>query len=634
MKYKRLLAVLLAAVMLMGVLSCSFCSYAIMMVETQFVYDSVNMSWLKDLIVKEDMSSVNALAAQQNTLQAVSDYPYVHTSESFSEEVFYYQVLYTLDADMTEVAYLYMLQLVESLASSTAASGYSDGYIRSYLESLGIVYPTGDAQESSETLIVARALFSIISTDESYAVTRGTGLYEAFTDYLSTLIGVDVSYIIKFDSDGSLTGLQEYVMAACRYLLYNAGYAVDSNTSDEEVFRLIAIMTIKAQGISIDSSTATLDEIRIKYLCAMMCKIYDVTIDVPAFEEAVNANELDFYMLQLIGSEYGITVRNSVTYEEAFDIVSQNTDYFNLEEGEFYADIYEYNVQLAYKRDKIWVYPQTLGTTSESDGTQVKVKINGENVRENYYVDVALNSELSNESIVITVEYTDSSGTKSSSYVLNIYQGTETYVQSSGDITISGALSGVTGIITDLLAEVGLDSSIANLVSNIPFELPERFFSISSLLLPSFDTSSLGSSFLQALFGYSKEDDSNTQTDQLGGVGGLDTYNSSTESTQSMDFTGNISNITNIQVNTSGLETTTNNANELVIQNNQQAYPQVQEETEGNWFSDLMSDTFTVVILAVVLVLTFAVCLLLFLNILKARSENSGGKKQKKDKNS
>lgn len=623
MKIKKLIAVLLTAVLLMGTLSMGLCSYAILMVETQFTYDEVNLSWLKDLIIKEDMSSIESLANQQVELEPVSKYPYGHTAASFKEEIAYYQTLYTLDEDMADVVYLYILQIVESLASSTAASAYSDEYIRSYLESLGVVYPTGDAENSSETLIVARALFSILAKDEDYTIKRGTGLYEAFTSYISVIIGVDTSYILKFDEDGKLTGLEEYVLAACRYMLHNMGYDVSSNTSDAEIYRLIAVMTIKKQGISIDSSTATLEEIKVKYLCAMMCRIYDVSINVSDFEAALNANNLPFYMLKLIGKQNGVAVKDTVSYEEAFDIVSKNTHYFDLEAGEFYADIFEYNVHLKYIRDKIWFYPQTLGTTSESEGTKADIKINGKDVQENYYVDVALDSEMKKETVTITVEYTDKSGTISSTYVVNVYQGTETYVPQGSNI--SGALSGVSDIVSQLLSEVGLDSSIANLIKNVPFELPERIFSISSLLLPSFDTNTLGSSFLNALFGYSTDDDSNVETDQLGGVAGLDSFNSSQNSSQSMDFTGNFGNISNIQLNKPSVDNVINDANQVIIDSNMQQNGNNQQVVnDGNWFSDFIGDAPAVIIVVVLLVLIFAVCLILFLNILKGRDARKG----------
>ena len=622
MKIKKLIAVFMTVVMLFSVMSFGLHAFALVMCETQYMYDSANPSWLKDLIVKENMSNIDGLS-QRNELVAKAEYPYRETAESFKEEVSYYQTLYTLDEDMADAAYIYMLEIAKAFAGDSTSS-YSDEFIRSYLESLGIVYPK-DGADDSETKIVARALFSIIISDDSYKVKRGTGLYEAFTDYVSVILGVNVSSVIKFDNDSKLTDLSEYVVAASKYILYNAGYNVDKDTSDEEVFRLIAIMTIRAQGISIDSGSATFEEIKNKYLCAMMCKVYDVSIDTAAFGKAVEKNNLHFHMLQLIGKEYGLTVRDSLAYEQAFDLVCEKTGYFNLEQGEFYADIYEYDVKLNYKRDKIWLYPQTLGTTSESDGTKVNVLIDGKDVRENYYVDVAVATDKEVIPLVITVEFTDNTGKKtSSSYKINIYQGTQEPVTGS---TISDALSDVKDVVENVLGELGLDSSIADIIANIPFELPTRLLGLTSLIIPSFDNLQLGSGFLGLLFGYSKDDDSNVDNGNIGGVGGLDSFNQSSDSTQSMNF-GSV-NVGNLQFNNKYEPPVMKPADSIVIPDvqNPQGVPQIQDE--GNWFEELMADRNAVIIIAIILVLTFGVCFVLFIMIFNEKSARDRIKKRK-----
>ncbi|MBR5233427.1 MAG: cadherin-like beta sandwich domain-containing protein [Clostridia bacterium] len=621
-KPKKLIALFMTVVMLITVMSCGFSALAVVMCETQFVYDSADMSWLKDLIFKENMSSVDGLS-QRNTLVPKAEYPYRETPESFKEEIANYQTVYTLDENMANAAYLYMLDLAKAFAGP-ATENYSDDFIKSYLESIGIVYPE-NSEDDDETKIVARALFSIIISDENYKVKKGTGLYEAFTDYVSVLLGVNVGSILKFDNNTELIDLNEYVIAACKYMLFNSGYDVSKDTSDEEVFRLIAIMTIRSQGISIDSGTATFEEIKNKYLCAMMCKIYDVSIDTVSFEKAVKNDRLAFYILQLIGKEYGLTVRDSLTYEQAFDLVCKNTDFFNLEEGEFYADIYEYDVKLNYKRDTIWLYPQTLGTTSESDGTKVNVFINGKDVRENYYVDVSIDSSKEVVPVVIKIEFTDASGVMtSSSYRLNVYQGTK---EPPAAGTISDSLTGVKDVVEDVLKDLGLDSSIAGLIVNIPFELPTRLLGITSLIVPSFSNlPSLGTGLLTYLFGYSKDDDSNVNTDSIGGVGGLDSFNSSGNSSQSMNF-GSL-NIGNIQLNTNNLNSVMKPADSIVIPDNQlNQTPQIQDEGQG-WFEELMSDTTAVIIICVVLLLTFGVCFTLFIMILNEKSARDKIKKR------
>ncbi len=613
MKLKKLTAVFMTVVMLFTVLSCGMSAYALVMAETQYTYDSPNLSWLKDLIVKEDMKSVDGMS-QRNTLVAKAQYPYSETPETFKEEVATYQALYTLDENMANVLYLYMLELTMSFADATDKS-YSDEFIREYLESLGIVYPSEDSQE---TRIIARALFSIATKDENFVVKRGTGLYQAFTSYISQILGVNLDMILRFDKDADMSDLKEYVLAAGKYMLYSAGYNITKDTPEEEVYRLIAIMTIRAQGISIDSSTATFEEIKNKYLCAIMCRIYGVSIDTNGFDNAVKNNNLAFYLLQLIGKENGVTVRDSVSYETAFDIVSKNTTFFNLEEGEFYADIYEYDVQLKYKRDTIWLYPQTIGVTSESEGTKVDVFINDNDVRENYYVDVAIDKEAEMVPVIITVEYTDKTGAKiSSSYKLNIFQGKTEAVQ---DSTVSDAFGGITDYVDKVLGDMGMDSSFADIISKVPFEIPKRILSITTLLLPKFDGNSLGiGAFLSQIFGYSKDNDSNVNTENIGGVGGLDAFGQSGNSTQSMDF-GNI-NIGNLDFNMGSAKPNITPADTVVLPDDGNKYPTEMPVTDDNWFEELMSNTTSVILFVVALVVIFGACLGLFMKLLGSKNK-------------
>ncbi len=621
-KFKAVFCLLLAIVVFC---SLGLQSFAFIFVETQYSYDSQNLSWLKDLIVKEDMTTVGGLS-ERVKYTPKSDYPYRETAETFSEEISYYYVLYTLDEDMGEVAYLYLLDIAETFAGVTASSDYSDESIRSYLEGVGIVYPEGEAAESSETKIVARALFSIITKDDSYVITEGTGLYQAFTSYLSTLLGINGDVIPKFDNDGVLSDLKDYVLAACKYLLYAEGYKVDASTSDEEVYRLLAIMIIRSQGISIDSGSATFPEIKTKYLAAMMGKIYDVQINPNDLDEAAKNGETALYMLKLIGKKNGVTVGDSLSYEDAFKLVCEKTDYFNLEDGEFYADIFEYDLSLKYKRDRIWIYPETLGVTDEDKGTAVSVTVNGSAIKDNYYSDIKLDSAKAREQLVITVQYTDENFKKtSSSYKLNITQGKEKAPESS--FTLPSALSGVAGVVEQLLGEVGLDSSFANIVKNIPFELPERFLNVSELLIPNFSPGGVGSGALDNSV-YSQGDDSNVDSGHIGGVGGLDSFNNNgDDSALSLNFsTGNVN--PGVVTPPQTVPVADNPADELLVDPPKTTIPAsgkrqtLTVSDNSDWFKDFMNDTPTVIVLAVVLVVAFAVCFILFSKIIKESSQN------------
>lgn len=633
MKMKRVISVLLASILLLLTFSSGLFAYALVTCETQFSYDSADPSWLKDLVVKEDMNTISGLSGR-NTLKAVAEYPYRATVDSFSEDIAYYQLLYTLDEDMANAAYLYLLDMATAFGSSAIGAGQSDEYIRSYLESLGVVYPAGNAATDAETLIVARALYAVISADNSYTINRGTGLYDAFTAYLSRIIGVNNTVLVKFDGDNDISDLKEYVLAACKYSLYAAGYQVSKDTPAEEVYRLIAIMTIRAQGISIDSSSATFEEIKNKYLCAMICKIYGVSIDTDAFEKAVKNGNLDFYMLQLIGKKYKITVRDSATLKEAFDIVCKNTPYFDLEEGEFYADIHEYDIQLKYIRDTVWIYPQTLSVTSEPDGIYVTVSVNGNKVRENYYVDVALDSSKEKSTVLVTIDVRNASGrTDSSTYKLNFIQGSEKPVEGT---TISSALVGIGALAQQVVEDMGNNPVVSGFIAKIPFETPEKFWSIASLMLPNFISGSIpGNGLLQKIFSYSKNDDSRVDTDKIGGVAGLDSYNASSGSSQSLNFSSISLSPGDLNIGNPA-ESASNPASEIIVGENNgnlSINPPVQNNG-GNWFTDLIGDTKSVVVIVVSLVVAFAACLFLFTKLLKGKEEFAGRTTQTKKKKS
>ena len=90
----------------------------------------------------------------------------------------------------------------------------------------------------------------------------------------------------------------------------------------------------------------------------MLSKKYGVSVDPDRMASALDNGSLPFYMLQLIGRDYGVSVReDNCTYEEAFALVAENTGVFDMEDGEFYADIDQYELTLNYQRSSIWIYP-------------------------------------------------------------------------------------------------------------------------------------------------------------------------------------------------------------------------------------------------------------------------------------
>ena len=305
-----------------------------------------------------------------------------------------------------------------------------------------------------------------------------------------------------------------------------------------------------------------------------------------------------------------------------------NSTYFNLEEGEFYADIYEYDVSLNYKRDRIWLYPQTLGVTSESEGTTVNVLINDKDVRENYYVSVDIDKDAEMVPVIITVEYTDKTGARiSSSYKLNIYQGKREVVQGS---TVSGAMDSVKEYIDQVLSDIDMDASIVDMVLNAPFELPDRILNIATLMLPSFSSGGTGMNFISMLLGYSK-DESDPDDGSLGGAGILDALDkedvsSDGSSSSGGSFTGQL-NLGNLSINNNGFVKPIKPADTVVVPDAGIQYPDNNIEDDENWLTDLMSDPLSLVLCIIILISIFVICLALFMRLLAVRAEKAKAKK-------
>ena len=84
-------------------------------VKTQYEYEANNPSWLRQLIVKENMLSVDGIVTEK-ALYPVSKYPYVTDAPSFKEEVAEYAKYYTLDEESQRAAYIYVFQQLGAMS--------------------------------------------------------------------------------------------------------------------------------------------------------------------------------------------------------------------------------------------------------------------------------------------------------------------------------------------------------------------------------------------------------------------------------------------------------------------------------------------------------------------------------------
>ena len=396
-------------------------------IQTQYIYSENNVSWIRKLVVKEDMLSPEGIATEA-VLHPVTDYPYTTDAPHFKAEVEECTKTYTLDEDSQRAAYLYLIKQVGAL-SLISEPTVSDQTKADWLRSQGIVF-TKEEEQDPEKILMISALYAMMRNDLYYVYTgehltipQGTSLEQAIVIYLASLSGQGstlASFIYKFFGHSSFGNLEDYMYYTSLMALYTNGYVNATEIpqlSRNEVYRRVAIMTIRGYGLAIDSEKATHEELQQKYLTAMLGTHYKVSLDPESLAKASNNQSIAYYILQRMAYEDAkLTIsQTKYSFENCFKTVLQKTDRFDLKK-EFYSDVYEYNVYLESNRSNISVNPTPLTAASV-------VTINGKPVIGGEYAKVEIKN-VEHQVLNIVSRYTVNGKTTTSLYKLNVYQGT------------------------------------------------------------------------------------------------------------------------------------------------------------------------------------------------------------------
>lgn len=395
-------------------------------VNTQYLYEEHNPSWLRQLVVKENMMSVEGMM-NEKPIHPITDYPYITDAPCFAKEVNEYVTLYTLDKEAQKAAYIYVFQQLGAL-SIIADPEATDKSKAEWLRENGIII-TKEDEEDPDAILMTSALYALMKNDFYYVLTgnritipAGTKLEAALMMYLVALDGDDNSlllFIEKHFNISSIISLDDYVYYTCLMALYLNGYVPSREIptiSEDEVYRRLAIMSITQAGLSVDANSATTEEIQVKYMAAMLGQQYDVTLDPDSVFRANRQNTVPYYIIQRMAYEdASLTISSAkYTYEQAFDILLKRTNRFDLEK-EFYSDIYEYDVHLDFLRDGIYINPVPIDTAN------LTVTINDTRLVVNKYTKILLTEEPL-QALTVKVQY-GGGAKEASTYKLNIYQG-------------------------------------------------------------------------------------------------------------------------------------------------------------------------------------------------------------------
>lgn len=547
MKMKSLAACILSVLLCLSVLFPVPAVASVFTFETQYEYESADPAWLTDLVIKEDLADVSHAVSGCSLIPA-PDYPYTETPEHFKKEVDQFCQLYSLEESEFKASYLYMLELVGANSSVFAAQA-TDAQVRTYLQNEGIAYPE-DA--STDTKILAKALYAAMVTG-AFSTTdyeSGTDLERALTQFVVKMSGFSEDDLAEWIPGGMNTP-DDYMLAVSRLTLWSNGFDVTDETEETEVYKMMAVMTIRNLGISVDADVS-FSELQAKYTAALLGQKYGVAVDPDRLASAIEEDTAAFYILQLIGKENGLTVRSdSMSYVEAFDFIASQTGVFDLEEDEFYADIYKYDLYLSAPRSVLWLYPTSYYGTV--DPAALTLSCNGQALRDNYFTEIPVSPTQEIQKLTIKVECTAGEGSVKE-YVITVH--TVIPEETPEEDTDAAApeedifLSSNT-IVSRILASVGVDEGIAqaadNLIKILPQPLQDAFtfitptfdedaqqaLSLPDLSLPSFtDQTTSAQPFIGILDSIGSYVNS-----MIGGIGGIDLTNRYTADSFDFNFT-------------------------------------------------------------------------------------------------
>ena len=395
-------------------------------VNTQYAYSENEPSWLRQLAVKENMLSVGGIASEE-ILHPITPYPYTSDAPHFKAQVEESVKTYTLDKKTQRAAYLYLLDQIGALTIISEPT-VSNETKADWLRKNGIIVTKEDEQDAERVLMIS-ALYALMKNDFYYVIKgehlkipEGTPMEEAIVMHIAGLSdnsGELSAFMIKYFGNDKLGTLEDYIYYTSLMALLVNGYVSPEEVtvlSRDEVFRRVAIMTIRGYGIAIDSENATQEEVVDKYLTAMLGTHYKVSLDPESLVKSRSTQSIPYYILQRMANEdANITISHTrYSYEQCFDIVLKKTDRFDLEK-EFYSDIYEYDVFLDSTRDKVYINPTTLTGNA-------LVYINGKAVTGGKYADIDLLNQ-SKQTLNIECRYKLHEKTYTSNYKLNIHQG-------------------------------------------------------------------------------------------------------------------------------------------------------------------------------------------------------------------
>ncbi len=397
MKTKRVLGLLLAAVLITGCLAAGLIAYAAK-VEQQFESTPESSAWLQSLMVTYDKGNY---AFETATMVPQTNYRHDKSLSEFETDVSYWVKAYTMDEDMRYEQYILAMRFTTDIMKFMGITeDTSQEEMRAWLVENGVVMPPED-DENTETYVIllyammkqnAYKLFYPNMTPPTIA--PGTPLEAALVQYLAKLIEEEESIELTGPLPETVRGLVLDVAKATLKQEKYGSIQVPADMPDEKVLKLMTIRTLIVDlkyplykdGVVTDIKNPddiSDEELGLAYLSAMLGQRYELKSAlipyIPAMDaawnmqEALANNDVPRLILRQMAKEKGSDkITKDFTKQQAWEEVLR-LGYFPLED-QFYCDISNYVVNLPYKISDVRVRPTALKNGA-------KITVNGKEIK-------------------------------------------------------------------------------------------------------------------------------------------------------------------------------------------------------------------------------------------------------------
>jgi hypothetical protein len=393
--------------------------------------ENASYAWLEEIFIREAAGSLIYSA-----VVPIDSYPFKSTLKSFRQDV--KEFLDLLGQAKDPVAMFKDLANIYEqvrLGLSLVGTGASEYEQRTYLErENGIKFP--DEKNATEydsmmtTILYAveryqlgQAIFGI----SDFTLPAGVWLEEAAVLALKQYFKSDKDYF------GNVTTLREFVVTIMKAYLRSQNVIMPDNATEQEIISALVIIGAKQIGYTNVPSPETMIEAQlIAYeLGSEIFMRYKVMCQPGALMEAMSSSDPSEAIARII-LETMVHEKSNIdpTKLSMDDLFTQTLvfGYFALT-PDFYSDVYEYNVQLMYKRDNFYLSAFSYAPLMEPMGLSdnVTLKVNGVEASLRKPINIGLDSNEREQLVDLEVHYRDASKgvDQTQHYVFHVFQGTQ-----------------------------------------------------------------------------------------------------------------------------------------------------------------------------------------------------------------